>query len=102
MPVASIADVLWNFVKTFSTAAIVYAIGKYQWSIAWLISPVILSVMHEEWRKETELKRFIAKASAKLTEKEVISACVQDLPSWVFFPDVERAEWLNKVGLPSK
>ncbi|CAL8086572.1 unnamed protein product [Calicophoron daubneyi] len=22
---------------------------------------------------------------------------VRDLPSWVYFPDVERAEWLNKV-----
>lgn len=30
-------------------------------------------------------------------EKEVILATVDDLPSWVNFPDVERAEWINKI-----
>ena len=27
----------------------------------------------------------------------MILARVQDLPAWVFFPDFERVEWLNRV-----
>ena len=27
---------------------------------------------------------------------KVILSRVQDLPSWVFFPDFERTEWLNR------
>ena len=32
-------------------------------------------------------------------EEEGTLARVDELPSWVYFPDVERAEWLNKVLL---
>ena len=28
---------------------------------------------------------------------EVILARVKDLPAWVFFPDFERVEWLNRA-----
>lgn len=32
-----------------------------------------------------------------IDEKKAILARVDEVPSWVFFPDKERAEWLNKV-----
>lgn len=35
--------------------------------------------------------------SVSLNEKECILARLTDLPSWVFFPETERAEWLNKI-----
>ena len=71
-------------------------------------------------RKERELKMFGAQCLASAKEKEVISvsvvwgcrctikpikviqARVRDLPSWVFFPDFERAEWLNRWGERSR
>ncbi len=32
-----------------------------------------------------------------LDEKNAILARVDEVPSWVFFPDKERAEWVNKL-----
>lgn len=90
-------SVLYSCAKKIGTVAVVYLIGYFELSVAWLIGPVILSVIREEWKKDKELRRNIAKAAATRDEKEVILARVDDLPSWVFFPDVERVEWLNKI-----
>jgi hypothetical protein len=79
----SILNVLYSFAKKIGTVAIVYLIGYFEFSAAWLIGPVILSVIREEWKKEKELRRNVAKAAALCNEKEVILARVDDLPSWV-------------------
>ncbi|XP_049846632.1 extended synaptotagmin-2-B isoform X1 [Schistocerca gregaria] len=93
----NIMHVMYSFVKKLGTVALVYALGYMEFSIAWLIGPIVLSVIRDEWKKEKELQRNIAKASALCQEKEVILARVDELPSWVFFPDVERVEWVNKI-----
>ena len=33
----------------------------------------------------------------KLSEKDTIKAGISDLPAWVFFPDYERVEWINRI-----
>ena len=40
-----------------------------------------------------------AREAALTNEKEMIESriCVEDMPSWVFFPDKERAEWVNAI-----
>lgn len=93
----SIIEVLYNASKKIATVAAIYLLGYYNISVAWLFGPVILSVIREEWKKEKQLRRNIAKAAAMSCEKEVILARVDDLPSWVYFPDIERVEWLNRV-----
>ena len=30
-------------------------------------------------------------------EKKAVFARIDDLPSWVYFPDKERAEWANQI-----
>ncbi|CAF3816756.1 unnamed protein product [Rotaria sp. Silwood1] len=30
-------------------------------------------------------------------KEQYTKACVHELPSWVFFPDIERAEWINRI-----
>ncbi|XP_073983469.1 extended synaptotagmin-like protein 2 isoform X2 [Rhodnius prolixus] len=94
---SNILHLLYNFSKQLGKVAVVYLLGYFNISPAWLIGPVILSVLREEWGKEKELKRNIAKAAALSNEKDVILARVDDLPAWVFFPDIERAEWVNKI-----
>jgi uncharacterized membrane protein (Fun14 family) len=79
----SILSVLYSCAKKIGVVAIVYLIGYFELSVAWLIGPVILSVVREEWKKDKELRRNIAKAAAMCNEKEVILARVDDLPSWV-------------------
>jgi len=79
----SVVSVIFSFAKKISTVAIVYLLGYLDFSAAWLVAPVIYSVIREEWRKEKEMKRNVAKAAAMCNEKDVILARVDDLPSWV-------------------
>ncbi|KAJ1519323.1 hypothetical protein ONE63_004622 [Megalurothrips usitatus] len=92
-----VLSVLYSVTKKVGTVAIVYLLGYYNISVAWLIGPVILSVVREEWKRTSDARRALAKAAAMSNEKEVIMARIDELPAWVYFPDVERAEWLNRV-----
>ncbi|XP_053969539.1 extended synaptotagmin-2 isoform X2 [Anastrepha ludens] len=92
-----IFSVLYTVFKKVAIVGSIYLVGYMGWSVAWLIAPVILSVARDEFRKTTEHKRNIAKASAMASEKDVILARIDELPAWVYFPDVERCEWVNKI-----
>lgn len=59
-----------------------------QWSVAWLIGPVILSVLRDQWRKENEYRRNLAKAAAVSSEKDIVLARLDDLPAWVCTPQI--------------
>jgi len=95
----SIFSVLYSVGKKIAIVGSIYLVGYMGWSVAWLIAPVILSVARDQLAKTSEKKRDIAKASAMASEKDVILARIDELPAWVYFPDVERAEWLNKVSI---
>ncbi|KAK7792686.1 hypothetical protein R5R35_007285 [Gryllus longicercus] len=93
----SISNMLYSFGKKLGTVAAVYLLGYFDLSFAWLLAPVLLSVVRDEWKKDHEARRSVAKAAATRSEREVILARVGDLPSWVYFPDVERVEWINRI-----
>ncbi|XP_017091848.2 extended synaptotagmin-2 isoform X2 [Drosophila bipectinata] len=93
----SIFSILYTVGKKVAIVGSIYLVGYMGWSVAWLIAPVILSVAREQLAKTSEKKRDIAKASALASEKDVILARIDELPAWVYFPDVERCEWLNKI-----
>ncbi|CAK1599925.1 unnamed protein product [Parnassius mnemosyne] len=104
LPVSSednmdVLSIIYRFFKKVSIVGVVYLVGYMQWSVAWLIGPVVLSVLRDQWRKENEYRRNLAKAAAVSSEKDIILARLDDLPAWVFFPDIERAEWLNRILL---
>jgi hypothetical protein len=67
----SILSVLYSFAKKIGTVSIVYLIGYFEWSAAWLIGPVILSVIRDEWKKDKELRRNIANAAAMCNDEEI-------------------------------
>ncbi|EDW43514.1 GM26610 [Drosophila sechellia] len=93
----SIFSVFYTLGKKVAIVGSIYLVGYMDWSVAWLIAPVILSVARDQLAKTSEKKRDIAKASALASEKDVILARIDELPAWVYFPDVERCEWLNKI-----
>ncbi|XP_050309807.1 extended synaptotagmin-2 [Anthonomus grandis grandis] len=93
----SIVSILYSTLKKASIIGIVYLVGYMKWSTAWFIGPLVLSVIREQWKKSSDRKRSAAKISALSSEKDVVLARLNDLPSWVFFPDIERAEWLNRI-----
>lgn len=71
------------FCKQVAIVGAVYLVGYMQWSVAWLIGPVVLSVLRDQWRKENEYRRNMAKAAAQTSEKDVVLARLDDLPAWV-------------------
>ncbi|XP_020810009.1 extended synaptotagmin-2 isoform X2 [Drosophila serrata] len=93
----SIFSIIYTVGKKVAIVGSIYLVGYMGWSVAWLIAPVILSVARDQLAKTSEKKRDIAKASALASEKDVILARIDELPAWVYFPDVERCEWLNKI-----
>ena len=84
--------------KTFSWVG-VYMLGFFDFSIAWMITPLLLSVLRDQWKKDKRNKLTAAREAALSNEQAMIEARmnVDDLPSWVFFPDKERAEWVNSI-----
>lgn len=90
----SIMSLLYSFAKKVVTVGIIYFVGYMGWSVAWLITPVILSVARESWRKKSDTRRTVAKASALANDKDVILARLHDLPAWVS----KRCRSANPIG----
>lgn len=93
------SSIVYATLKRVAVVGVIYFVGYMDWSVAWLITPLIFSVMRDQWKKKSDLARTIAIASAQANEKDVILAKITDLPSWVYFPDVERCEWVNRVSV---
>ncbi|XP_076455494.1 extended synaptotagmin-2-like [Babylonia areolata] len=92
----SFRNSLGSYFKKAVVILAVWATGFYKISPSWLLLALVLYVWKE--RQQTAKRHTIAIAQqiAK-DEKGAILARVDDLPSWVYFPDVERAEWVNKI-----
>lgn len=96
----TLTTTLFGFLNKFAYGAGVlgsaYLLGSFGWSPAWLIFGIAGWVARQNYLREKEIKVAINRASIA-DEKGVILARLGDLPSWVFFPDIERAEWINKI-----
>lgn len=92
-----IKSVLYSVVKRVASVLIVYAVGYMHWSFGWFFGPIVLLVLRDQYRQSKDQKSKITKSIALAQEEDVILARIEDLPAWVYFPDVERAEWLNKI-----
>ena len=67
----------------------IYILGYYGFSIAWLLTPLLLTVFRQQWKKERDFRLSAARQAALTNEKAMIESRIkiEDLPSWVFFPD---------------
>ncbi|XP_050422686.1 extended synaptotagmin-3 isoform X2 [Adelges cooleyi] len=97
----SMLSTISNAAITFASTAIVYALGY--WRIAavstWVLIPIMtcVSMARDRWREAGRERRRRAQIVASANEKTLITASVAELPSWVFFPDMHRAEWVNQI-----
>lgn len=94
---SDITGIIYSAFKKVLAIGCIYYFGYMQWSVGWFVAPVVFLLMKEQWKENADIKRNNAKTAALSNEKEVILARLDELPSWVFFPDVERVEWLNKI-----
>jgi len=98
-PYMNVSSLTISFLTKLAAAGIIWGWGYYNYSIAWLIAPIAFSVWKAERKKDNELRTITAQASVLAKEKELIVSRMNELPSWVYFPDFDRAEWLNRVWL---
>jgi hypothetical protein len=77
----------------------IYLLGYYDFSVAWLITPLFLTVLRSQWKSERNFKLSAAREAALTDEKKMIESRirVEDMPSWVFFPD--KVSILQKEAL---
>ena len=79
----------------------IYWIGYFDFSFAWLITPLLLTVLRDQWKKERDYRLSAARHASIANEKERIESRIRvvDLPSWVFFPDKVSRVFKNPLGL---
>lgn len=87
---SKILSITKSFVGTACFWAIVYSIGYYKFSVAWIVVPLSVNLLFKIATRSSE-----AEEEEELEHKPINS--VADLPRWVYFPDSDRAEWLNKL-----
>lgn len=98
-PYMNVSSLTISFLIKLATAGIIWGWGYFNYSIAWLIAPIAISVWKAERKKDNELRTITAQAGVLAKEKELIISRMNELPSWVYFPDFDRAEWLNRVRI---
>lgn len=64
---------------------IVYAIGYLKWNAAWVLLPLSVSGLVHFFQ------------SRRRPQRDASGFEVRALPTWVHFPDTERAEWVNGI-----
>lgn len=100
-PGSSVYSVLCDILESLSLRCL--AVGLMYVSGCWKMNPIWIVVAwgvvkyRDQKRLENNFKQEAAKAVAKRNERKVVLSNVDPLPSWVFFTDNERCEWLNKV-----
>lgn len=72
-----------TLVKKLSVVGFIYWTGYMNWSIAWIVTPILLGETRTFLSETNNVRRKIAKESAKGNERNAIIARVRDLPSWV-------------------
>ncbi|XP_011502857.1 PREDICTED: extended synaptotagmin-1 isoform X2 [Ceratosolen solmsi marchali] len=86
-----------SFFIKLATVGIIWGVGFLNWNFAWLVPPIAFVVLKSERKRDGDLKRLTAQATALSKEKIIIESRIDELPTWVYFPDYDRAEWLNGI-----
>ncbi|KAG1680236.1 Extended synaptotagmin-2 [Nymphon striatum] len=92
----SILTLFGSFLKGASFLGSAYALGKFDFSPSWVMIAVAVWIVRDKMNRDKKYRLAVGR-EAVINEKQTVLARIDDLPSWVFFPDVERAEWLNKI-----
>ena len=86
----------YNFVFTVAVSFLVYLWGILEFSFVWVVLASVVLMVTERRRDRRRQERREARLLQEEGEEAYLKARVE-LPSWVTFPRVERAEWLNSL-----
>ncbi|CAH8570023.1 unnamed protein product [Schistosoma margrebowiei] len=97
-PKQTFLSLSWDYFKLFLTCASIYGVGYFRLSTTWvLVGSLGYFVLQHTRNKQSRLISSLKAIGEDEKAFIIQNFTVRDLPSWVYFPDVERAEWLNKV-----
>ncbi|CAF3704281.1 unnamed protein product [Rotaria sp. Silwood1] len=93
------ADLIYmvkKYLEIVGLIVIVWVVGYLRFSVSWILLIVFIYLFRQRQRAlSKERHKMISEIND--SEERYIKARLDELPSWVFFPDVERAEWLNRI-----
>ncbi|CAF4710424.1 unnamed protein product, partial [Rotaria sp. Silwood2] len=64
--------------------------------ISWILLAAFIYIFRKRQCTQSVLRHKKLNEINK-NEEQYIKARFDELPSWVFFPDIERAEWINRI-----
>ncbi|CAF1168043.1 unnamed protein product [Rotaria sordida] len=85
-----------RYLEIVGLVLIVWIFGYFQFSVSWILLIVFIYLFRKRQRAQFK-ERHKMLNEMNNNEEQYIRARLDELPSWVFFPDVERAEWLNRI-----
>ncbi|XP_018563216.1 extended synaptotagmin-1 isoform X1 [Anoplophora glabripennis] len=91
-------EIIFCFLRKASLLLVGYFICYFNFSLT-LPLLTICSLVWLEINKSKKINRITSKSRASSMTKKDILKVVDELPSWVTFPDRERADWLNEIIL---
>lgn len=92
-------DMIVFLVRFFRISAVVFVawlIGYFNFSYSWIMLCVFLYLLRERNSSARQTKAKVIKALG-INERDAVLARLDQVPAWVYFPDKERVEWLNKI-----
>ncbi|VUZ51030.1 unnamed protein product [Hymenolepis diminuta] len=93
-----ILSTIRTYVKIITAWVAIWGLGYYKFSPSWV---ALAAIGYMGYARAYEKRKFVGLIMKAISEDEKQSIIKNigshQLPTWVYFPDVERAEWLNKV-----
>ncbi|KAK3739454.1 hypothetical protein QZH41_017292 [Actinostola sp. cb2023] len=89
-----------KYLKFVGVALGIWVMGWLGLSSVWVLCGILIFTIWKLNKDEKEKKKSALQKTAEMAADGTdgaVSPRMEDLPAWVFFPDVERAEWLNKM-----
>ncbi|CAF4583689.1 unnamed protein product [Rotaria socialis] len=85
-----------NYLEIVGLVFFVWVLGYFHFSMSWILLAVFIYLFRQRQRAQSKQRHNMLN-EINQNEEQYIKARLDELPSWVFFPDVERAEWLNRI-----
>ncbi|RWS11102.1 extended synaptotagmin-1-like protein [Dinothrombium tinctorium] len=85
-----------RFGSAFGLLLLAWLIGYTGFSFAWICIGLLVWILRVKYMQQQQTLVTVHRALGE-DPKQTITNALQHLPSWVYFPDIERAEWINRV-----
>jgi len=77
----------------FAVTLSLWLVGHFHFSFAWIIMILMIFV---SWEFQMDKKKKRRERMEKAVKSSFIDK-IENLPSWVYFPEKEQAEWINRI-----